>query len=232
MKTLVFLTACAAMLVADNADGQRRRAVGGRHVAGGRNVVIGGGGWGGYDGYRASTAFEGATRGMAELVRAHGEANINNAIAAQERQEAYSRYLDNRQKTVDAYFQRRRSNAAYRAEEQQKRNDSVQAYLSLPQNQPNQRPSSSQLDPITGTITWPIILKASAYDQYREPLEQIFASRAARGITGDEYQQVVRITKAWRAEIIMNKTMYSNADYLEAVRLVQRLASEAKLGSQ
>ena len=72
-----------------------------------------GGGYG-YGGYHSSTAEEGVLTGLGYLTRSMGEANYFHSLAAINGQEAYNRYLQNREKATETYFRMQQINRAAR----------------------------------------------------------------------------------------------------------------------
>ena len=70
-----------------------------------------------YSDNRASTAGESWARGMSDVIRANGAANVMNSRAAINSQEAASMYMDNRLKYTQTYFENRKMNREYRAAE-------------------------------------------------------------------------------------------------------------------
>ena len=163
--------------------------------------AYGGGFWGG--GPRHSSTFqEGVMRGMGDLVRSVGQANLSNSLAARNIEEARSRYIDNRLKATDAYFSMRQRNREARAAEQGPRPTSEQLFRLAKQGVPK-RMSPSELDPITGGINWPLVLKGDEFAPYREKIDQLFAQRAkSQGhISMDEYQSIEQATKEMEAEL-------------------------------
>ena len=66
-------------------------------------------------GYRhASTVEEGAARGMADVIRSAGAANLMNSEAAKNYQDAQKKYIENRMQATETYFEMKRVNKEYR----------------------------------------------------------------------------------------------------------------------
>ena len=59
-------------------------------------------------GYHASTAAEGYQRGMADIIRSRGQANLMNAQAAGYLEDARAKYLENRYRATEIYYERRK----------------------------------------------------------------------------------------------------------------------------
>ena len=63
--------------------------------------------------HHASTAAEGAARGMADVVRSAGAANLMNSEAAINIEDARSKYIDNRMQATNTYFQMKTVNKCF-----------------------------------------------------------------------------------------------------------------------
>ena len=180
-------------------------------------------------GYRASTAGEGYARGMADVVRSAGEANLMNSQAASEYEEARKKNLANRVTATEVYFERKRINREQRAAaKQQQRSLSASAHRSAPSGPI--RLTASQVDPVTGAVKVPILLRLKVYAEHRAKIEALFKTRAVHGAsTAEEYLQVVSISNAWQKEMRSHESEYPAKDFMEAMRFLVRLVNEAKL---
>src|SRR5688572_29419390 len=115
-----------------------------------RAQFFSGGDWG----YHSSTYEEGVQRGFADFVRSAGQAQLLNSEAAKNYEDARKKYLENRLVATQTYFDARRMNQEARRSERSPPL-SMEAYARLARQQAPDRLSVSQLDPLTGTITWP-----------------------------------------------------------------------------
>ena len=145
--------------------------------------------WGGE--YHAATAAESAARGMADVVRSAGEANLLNAQAAGQYEAARSQNIDNHLKYTKTYFEMKQYNKDYRAANQAPRPTSEQLFRLAKDATPKPLPPD-QLDPVTGKISWPEVLLTSDFNSCRTSLEQLYAERAnASGkITLDQFNAI------------------------------------------
>ena len=85
------------------------------------------------------------------------------------------------------------------------------------------------MDFITGEITWPILLRADRYAEYRARLEALFAERAsADELSTAGYLQIDRTAKAMLAELKRRITRVHQMDYIAAKRFIQSLAYEVR----
>ncbi len=182
----------------------------------------GGYGWGGH----ASTAEEGVQRGFADVVRSAGAANLMNSAAAQNWEAARKQYIENRLQATDTFFEMRRVNAEAR-DAKRPRPLSTEQYVRLARQQAPARLSVSQFDPLSGTISWPGLLRADQFKAERETIEKLFKERA----TGVD-TNATEIDAAIQAlsDKLRPAAQTANAnDFIQARRFVESLAQEARL---
>lgn len=179
-------------------------------------------GYGG--GYHASTAAEGYARGMADVVRSQGAKNEADSRAAINREEARSRYLDNRTKAAETYWERRKIYQKARAEEQYALSQQRQAQrerVMLKQLTPR------QFDTTTGAVDWPALLEDPSYNDFREPLDRIFSTRAKYGaLKSDDYLAGKQHIRDWRAAVTARKDMYPEVALRNALRFLLKINRE------
>lgn len=191
----------------------------------------------GYDGYHAATVGESRANGLSNIITSRSQANLTNSEAALNYEEVRSKELDNRVKTANTYFDMRRMNteerfgtpeekAAHKAANQEK-------YYEWARSGRPDRPSSQQLDPITGKINWPFTLMPEKYTPYRSELDDLFAKRAQQGgyLTYAEYTQVEKTTDAMYASLKDDIKELDSTDYINAKNFIQALLHEAKQGN-
>jgi hypothetical protein len=104
------------------------------------------------------------------------------------------------------FFERRRINQEYRESQRRPRATSEQLARFAADGMPT-RSSGSQIDSITGEVSWPFVLQAPEFDEYRKTLDELFKDRAVTGsVMGrDPYLKTRDTTdafeKAFRAQI-------------------------------
>jgi hypothetical protein len=193
-----------------------------------------GGGWGG--GYGggwgmswASTAQQGADMGMAAVVRSQGYANLKNSEAAKNWEEAKTLEMQNRLRWTETYFEMRKVNREKRADEAGPPITQEQA-IALAKVQAPPRLSSTQLDPVTGHIEYPLILTQDIYKQYRQRLDALFARRAESGgsIRFEDFQAIQSTVSQFVEALQTNVDHYAAGDYGRARTFLDSLASEAR----
>ena len=182
-------------------------------------------GWGG--GNFASTAQQGADYGMASMMRAQGYQNLQNSEAAQNYQSAQSQQIDNRKKWTETYFDMRKTNRKARADEAPSRISHEDA-IRLAKSVAPPRLSSTQLDPVTGHIQYPLVLQDSIFTPYRSELDSLFAGRASSG-SGLQFQdfQAIRKTVSKFMEVLKEHVKdYPSSEYGKARVLLNSLSNE------
>lgn len=135
----------------------------------------GGGGYG-----AGTTPFGSAMAGMALYTRALGQYNLMTSQGMVNYQQAYQHYIQNRKLAVQTYFDMRRMNASYRAEQAMLHPHATpeeiaafnQARLPAPL-------SDHDFDPAHGVIAWPPLLQRSEFDESRHKLEGLFTEWAS-----------------------------------------------------
>ncbi len=185
-------------------------------------------GWGG--GYHASTAGEGYMRGMGDLVRSAGAANLMNSEAAINYEDARSKNLDNRLKGTQTYFEMKRINrearqgtdfrAAPTAEEMFRMNSALKPKAL----------STNDLDPVVGTISWPSVLQDDLYKADRAALEAVFANRAEHNghMSREDSLALQQAGDSIRAKLKSQVRKVSANDYIAANRFLRSLLHEAR----
>ena len=182
-------------------------------------------GWGG--GYHhASTAAEGYQRGFADVVRSAGQYNLDTAQAANIGQDTVSKYLDNRAKGTDTYFQMREANRQYRRQLETPPLSSEQLYRIAAEQAPKTL-AASDLDPLTGDISWPLVLQGNEYEELRTKLDGLFALRAKQGVSSHVFE-IQDVANEGLAQLKANIKDYPPPEYLKAKRFLESLAYSAR----
>lgn len=178
---------------------------------------------------KASTVGESWARGMSDVIRSQGDANLRNSEAAINVEEARSRYLDNRLKYTQTYFENRRMNREYREAERGPRITEQQAEQIARERAPK-RATTSDLDPITGGVAWPRPLSGDEFAPYRKNIDTLFHERAQKdGAIGmGTYREIQSATDELLAALHDNIRSFSPNDYMDAKRFVERLQNEAR----
>lgn len=190
--------------------------------------------WGGGMGFNrggyASTAGQAAAYGMSEMARARGAENLQNSEAAKNWQEAKTLDIQNRARWTETYFDMREENRDRRAEEAGPRVTQDQAIRMARMAAPP-RLGSTQLDPVTGHIEYPLILTDDSYAAYRNRLDSLFAHRAETGgsIQFSDYQAIQQTVSKFVDALKQRVKDYPAGDYGRARTFLDSLAHEASM---
>ena len=100
----------------------------------------------------------------------------------------------------------------------------------MPRSDRPRRLGPSDLDVVTGAITWPILLRLPELAADRGALERIFAQRAAVGsLDVDEYLKVFQTTAQMLDDLRERIRDLPAGDYMTARRFLESLVNEARM---
>jgi len=181
-----------------------------------------------YEQAKAATAGESYARGMSDVVRSQGQYNLQTSQAMINLTEAQRRDMENRDQWVDTYFDMREKNRQYRAAERGPR-PSREDWVRYAQAGKPQRLSPSELEPVTGGVDWPVLLKAEKYAENRSTLEGLFAKRAHDGgLSTSDYLKIDQVTGVMLAQLRKDIELVPPSDYMASKRFLESLSFEAK----
>ena len=187
-----------------------------------------GGGYG-YGGYHASTAEEGYLAGLGYLTRSQGEANYFNSLAAINGQEAYNRYLQNREKRTETYFRMQQINRAAR-EAQRPQPLSFERYVTLARQQAPEPLSDREYDRTVGRLRWPSLLATAEFEAEREALDRAYLVRtpADAGSASEFHHNVWRLAQTMDLKLKQKAGQVGSAEYLASKNFIQSLSYESR----
>ena len=181
---------------------------------------------GSYIDNKASTVGESYARGYADVVRSQGMANLANSEAAINMTEATRRDMENRDQWTDTYFQMRQKNRDYRATERGPR-PSREDFVRMAAAGRPEKLSPSDLDSVTGEISWPRALTRPEFAKSRGELESLFAKRTAYGnSTWEDYSKIRQSIEGMQAELKKLVREIPPSDYTASKRFLDSLAYE------
>jgi len=185
---------------------------------------------GGYDvGHHSSTYEEGVQRGAADIIRSAGAYNLMTSAAMNNVEEARRRYIENRVYGTDQYFEMRRMNREARAAERGPR-PTMETLVRLAAARKPNRLSPSELDPITGKITWPALLGEPQFKEDRQKLEEIYLERAFDGqLDLTQLRQVSSSVANMKAGLLKDVKSSEPMLYTQAKAFLEGLAYESRL---
>ena len=181
-----------------------------------------------YGGF-ATSGSEIRNRGMASVMQAAGQRNLMNAQAVTELQEAEKKNIENQLLYTQTYFEKRKINEQNRQAEAAQRRSTPEDFARRAQDGASKRLTSQQLDPIYGTVSWPVLLQAGKYQETREDLDRLLRERAEKhgAIGGEAYLQIKDDTKKMTELLQDDISKVSPTDYVAAKKFLQSLAYEA-----
>ncbi|MFM7206944.1 MAG: hypothetical protein ACKO4T_09785 [Planctomycetaceae bacterium] len=189
--------------------------------------------WGGFGfnrGGYASTAQQGADYGMSEMMRAQGYQNLQNSEAAKNWEDAKTLEIQNRLRWTETYFEMRKDNREKRAAEQGPPMTPEQVVRMSKMAGP-QRLRSTELDPVTGHIEYPLVLTDDPFKPYRDRLDPLFAHRAHTGgsVQYADYKAIQQAVTDFIGALKSRVTDYPAGEYGKARTFLDSLAREASL---
>lgn len=177
--------------------------------------------------YKSSTAAEGYMRGLGDVVRSQGQANLDNSAAAINYSIARRSEIENQKQWTSTYFSMRETNRQARAAERGPR-PTMEDLVRYAQAGKPKPLSPSELDTVTGKISWPMLLQSREHADGCAELQKIFADRATKGAIGpEEYMKVREVTDAMMADLNEQIKDVPPSQYVIAKRFLQSLAYEA-----
>ena len=191
----------------------------------GGNYYGGGGGYGTY--HHASTAAEGGLRGMADLTRSAGEANLSNSAAAVNYSIARSNQIENRAAWTNTYFQMRQANKAYRAAERGP-TATMEDLVRFAQVGKPKPLSPGEVDPVSGAINWPILLRTKELAKDRAEVEAGFAKRASQSSLGaEDFMKIRQATSQMASNLKKRIREVPSQQYMISKKFIDSLAYAA-----
>jgi hypothetical protein len=187
------------------------------------------GGYGYGYGYHASTYEEGVLRGFGALIRSQGEANYFNSLARINNQEAYSKFLANREQATETYFRTQQINRAAREAMRPQRLTHEQ-YTSLAKKQAPGRLSEVEYDRTLGRLAWPAVLAGDEFAPERIALDTAFAARRPEdsGVASAFSGRVREVTAAMQQKLQARLALMDQMEYLAAKKFLAGLAYESQ----
>lgn len=139
--------------------------------------------YGGYGYGGGTTAAGSAGTGMANVISAQGDYNLSTSEAAINMTQAQSAEIQNRQEYTNTYFEMRATNKAARAAEEGPPPTAEEMARMAQEGAPKSL-DKSQLDPVTGSLSWPTLLQDESFASQREVLDELSAKQSRDGALG------------------------------------------------
>lgn len=143
-----------------------------------------GGGYGLWGGNFSGGTVEGSMmQGMASVISAQGNYNLATSAAAVNTTQAIKQDIVNRQDATNAYFAIKETNRAAREAMRSPRLNDEQLVRLAAQAAPKPI-DASEFNPVSGQVTWPVLLQGDAFKQQRTIVEQLLVKQAQYGKLG------------------------------------------------
>ncbi len=176
----------------------------------------------------ASTVQEGAA-GAADMIRTAGENNLMNSLAAQGYESARSQNLDNRVRYAETFFAKRRMNAEYRDAKRTPPPTTEQLFRRSEAARPK-RLSPGEYDPVSGRISWPLLLQGDAFAADRAAMGTLYGEMAKNErLTPDQFEQIRTLGERMQQQLNAVIREVSSRDYIRANSFLTSLLFEARL---
>lgn len=183
------------------------------------------GGYGGY-GYGGYSPVEGYQRGMADVIRAKGQAAQDYANARISYEDARSKYLDNKLKWTKIYWQRKNFAEAQLRDRYEKDQAARVKWLASRRDKKPETLPPSQLDTQTGEVQWPDALQEPIYTEYRTKIEEALKAQAE----GENKESEIRTLARGMQGELKNHIKGMNAnEYISSRKFLDRLVNQMAL---
>jgi hypothetical protein len=175
--------------------------------------------WNEWGTYHSSTVEEGAQRGYADIVRSYGMASLLDAQAANQFEQARKQYIENQLKAVQTYVDAHRVNAEYRFATRKPL--PLEEYVRLAREQAPEPLTATQLDQLTGSISWPAPLRKPEYEAFRKRIDRLFQDRA---IGYAIYGEIPAACEEFAQRVNADIMQFPPNDYIAAKKFLESLA--------
>lgn len=183
-------------------------------------------------GFTSSTLAGSVGRGFAAVIDAQAHAVLANAAAASQFEDARSKYLRNQ---IEALLTRQEQIRISRATRQlrNRRHPRVRQSDESSYEMTHLRRrgwlTSSELDPLTGEVSWPTLLQEPTYREQTTQLQELYAERARIGhLSLSQMGRVEQLTNSLQRRIDDEREVVGLSQWSKSRRFLQKLASDAK----
>ena len=179
--------------------------------------------------HHASTATEGFLRGGADFARGMGEYNYYSSLARINNEEALTRYIDNRKKYTETYFEMRRTNREARAYERGPRPTPEQIEGYTKARRPK-RLGAQSYDQESGLVNWPATLDAPQFAEQRAMVDQLITDRSAQN--RDDDGTIKKLASQLQTKLKDQIRQMDPSEYMEARAFLTGLQHEMNFAPQ
>lgn len=176
----------------------------------------------------SSTPVEAARRGLADVIRARGEAYERTTRGLANYEEARSTYIENRRKWQQAYRQRQQEAEAERRRKFREKREAWEKYRETKGSSYPPRLSPDELDPTTGKIYWPDALQTENYAELRRELQELLLLRAQAGSSRAYASEIHEKARAMLRKLKDHVREMPAPEYIAARNFLESLAWEGR----
>jgi hypothetical protein len=164
-------------------------------------------------------------QGMADIIRSSGQAAENLSRARINNEEARSKYLDNKLKWTEIYWQRKRLGEAELAKDYAKDRARREQWQEATRGRKPETLSPSQFDAQTGGLEWPDALQGPIYADYRKRIEAELELQATTG-TNANAGTIRNIAREMQNVLKNHIREMSSNEYIAARKFLDRLVNQ------
>lgn len=167
--------------------------------------------------------------GVADIIRSTALANAINAQARTQHLHADRLQMENSVEYLATRLQRKQINRESRFGHLHERGARVAAAKLAAARVAGPQVAQHRVDPVTGRVAWPMLLRSSYFDKARAPIDLVFHQRSESGsINPDHFLPMRDWIERIECELKANVAYYEMQDYLEAKDFLRGLMDEAR----
>ena len=168
--------------------------------------------------------------GAAALTRARATANVLNATARAQHAQTDRVAMQNSVQFLATRLERKQINKQNRFGHLHARGEQVRLAKSASLASPPPQAIRGPVDPESGRVAWPMLLRSTYYAKARGPIDQVFHQRSVTGrFNPDHYLPMRDWIEQIECELKANVAYYEMVDYLEAKSFLRSLVDEARI---
>lgn len=161
--------------------------------------------------------------GAAQVIRAEGEYNALTTQGMINFETARSRYIENSAKWSQFYSKMREANESYRRQKIEQNRHSPEVLAQAAASDVPRSLSSDEIDPVTGRITWPVLLMDDQYAAVRADLEHLFELHAWTTRTPETSAKIHEGTRQMMEMLRDNIENVPAGEYVAARKFIEAL---------
>ena len=184
-------------------------------------------------GYYAAgySSVEGYQRGLADVLRSRGQAAESYSRAAINREEARGKYLDNKLKWTQVYWERKRLGEAERAKDNAADRDRRDRWQQATRDRSPEVLPPSVYHPGSGIIEWPEPLQSAEYAELRRAIEEELELRASTGTTANS-PKIHSLAREMQEILKTHIRDLSANEYIASRKFLDRLVNQMVLSAR